>query len=66
MTAKALGGHGIEYKTIDITESEVALTWALENDFRGAPIVVVGRPRRKGSTLGRASGLTESPASPLG
>lgn len=65
-TAKTMGGRGIECRTTDVTESERALAWALENDFRG-PIVVAGeRPRRKGSTLGRASGLAESPALPLG
>lgn len=42
MPAKALDSHGIEYKTIDITEGEAALGWALENDFRAAPFVIVG------------------------
>lgn len=41
MTARALDSHGIEYKTIDITESEAALEWALENDFRAALVVIV-------------------------
>lgn len=49
MTAKAMDGHGIEYRTIDITESEAALAWALENDFRGDPIVVVGETATEGS-----------------
>lgn len=47
-TVKAMDGHGIVYKIIDITESEVSLAWALENDFRGAPIVVVGEATTEG------------------
>lgn len=42
VTAKALDSHGIEYKTIDITENDAALGWALENDFRAVPVVIVG------------------------
>lgn len=47
MTAKAMDGHGVEYKTIDITVSEATLAWPLENDFRG-PVVVVGETTTEG------------------
>lgn len=42
MTVKELDRHGIEYKTIDITESEAALEWCRERDFLQAPVMVLG------------------------
>lgn len=42
MTVKELDKHGIEYKTIDITESEAALEWCRERDLLQAPVLIVG------------------------
>lgn len=42
MTKRELDKRGIEYKVIDITESEAALEWCRERDFRQAPVMVVG------------------------
>lgn len=42
MTVKKLDLHDIEYKSIDITESEAALEWCRERDFFQAPVLIVG------------------------
>ena len=42
MTKRRMDDLGIEYDTIDMTEREAALEWALDQGFQQAPIVVVG------------------------
>ena len=42
MTAQLLNEAGVDYQVIDLTESEAAMEWAQDHDFRAAPIVVVG------------------------
>lgn len=42
MTTRQLDAANIDYLTLDITQNANALEWALDHDFRAAPIVVVG------------------------
>lgn len=42
MTAQELEKLGIEYLVIDLSESDAALEWCREHDFRQAPVLVVG------------------------